>query len=886
MSKLGSNRPLSVWKIFLLCIMAGTVLLALPVSAADKPVVTVAAQGAGAYYLGEKAILSGINTDTGSTYLYITGPNLPESGGKLTAPDQKVVSGNADTFTVVSTKPDKTWQYPWYTAGLRVDAGSYTIYAASEPKAGDQLADTPYGTTSIIIKKPYIAAEISPLPVTQGQPFTITGTAVTDGNQSSVQVWIFGDNFAYHTTTPVNPDASFAFTGNAALSENLPAGQNYLVVQHPMADNTFDFVVSGDSVRDVKQNNGMDLFKITGSGSLQGSDAADALVAAISARETHDSTYTNDTYTIIPFKIANAGSPAAAPASGTSTGAAVTISADGSHSYYQGEKVILRGKSSTAGTVYLFMTGPTTFKNGPGIPASGGKLTSPLQAVVSGNPDTFTEVTTKPDKTWEYSWYTDNLNVDAGTYTVYAESQPKAADQPDSGAADVGIALKKPYITANMSSLNVVKGQPVTVTGIAEGIPPEVQVWIFGDKYAFTTKTPVSSDGDFTFTAGAAMSGNLPEGQNYLIVEHPMADNKFDFVVNGAYVRDLKLANGTDLFKITGPGNLQGSDAADALITAITTQNANDDSYTNDTYTIIPFKVTSAGSTSPAGSGVTISADGTQSYYLGEKVVLRGKNTRSGSTYLFLTGPNLAVSGVKLTSPKTAAASGSSDTFTVAATKPDNSWEYSWYTADLPLDAGTYTIYAADGPETADQPDAANVGIIVKKPFIMAMPSTSSVIPGQPFTVTGTAEGQVPEVQVWIIGDNSVYTAKTPVNPDATFTFTVDAALSGKLTAGQNYLFVQHPMQNNRFDIDISGEYVRNEILNNGTNLFRISGPGSLQGADAADALVAAFSDTGARDDTYTVIPIQVTGAGSKISSLTPIETSLRSLETALRSLF
>jgi len=883
------KRPLPVLKIFLLCIMTGAVLLALPVSAADKPFVTVVAQGAGSYYLGEKAVLSGMNTDTGSTYLYITGPNLPESGGKLTSPDQKVVSGNADTFTVVSTNADKTWDYSWYTAGLRMDAGSYTIYAVSEPKSGDQLADAPYGTTSIIIKKPFISAAISSATVVKGLPFTITGTAVTDGNQSSVQIWIFGDNYTYHATTPVNSDYSFTFSGDAALSGKLPKGQNYLIVQHPMADNQFDFVVSGDYVRDVKQNNGMDLFKITGAESLQGSDAADALIAAIGEREGHDSTYTNDTYTIIPFQVAEAGSPTAAPASGASTGTAVTISADGSHSYYQGEKVVLRGQSPTAGTVYLFMTGPTTFKNGPGIPASGGKLTSPLQAVVSGNQNSFTVVTTNPDKTWEYFFYTDNLNLDAGTYTVYAESQPNAADQLDSGAADVGMALKKPYITANMSSLDVVKGQQFTVTGIAEGIPPEVQVWIFGDNYAFMTKTPVNSEGDFTFTADAAMSGNLPTGQYYLVVEHPMADNQFDFIVSGDYVRDVKLNNSPILFRLTGSGNLQGSDAADALITSITAQNTHDDTFTNDTYTLIPFTVTAgAGPTSAAGSGVTISADGTQSYYLGEKVVFRGRNTDSDSTYLFLTGPNLPASGVKLTSPKEAAVSGNPDTFTIAKTNADKSWEYSFYTANLLLDAGTYTVYAASQPKTADQlgPDAANVGIVLKKPFITAALSPTPVAKGQPFKVTGTAVGNIPEVQIWIIGDKYVYTTTTPVNSDANYTFTADAARSGNLPAGQNYLFVQHPMQNNQFDIVISGDYVRNIKLNNGTNLFKINGTGSLQGSDAADALMAAFTGTEARDDTFTVIPFQVTGAGGQTSKLTPIENTLRSLEAALRSLF
>ncbi len=282
-----------------------------------------------------------------------------------------------------------------------------------------------------------------------------------------------------------------------------------------------------------------------------------------------------------------------------SAGTGVTISADGDKSYFQGEKVVLQGQSPDADTVYLFLTGPN-------LQATGVKLTSPDKAVVSGNPDSFTVVKTKPDKTWEYFFYTANLEVDAGTYSVYAVSQPKAKDQLGPDAANVGMALKKPFITANISSSNVVKGQMFTVTGIAEGIPPEVQIWIIGDAYAYTTKTPVNSNALFTFTADAAMLGILPAGQNYLIVQHPMADNLFDFVVSGDYVRNLKLNNGTNVFKLTGPGSLQGSDAADALIAAISDQEANDTTLTNDTYTIVPFQVTDAGNPTPqATSAIT-----------------------------------------------------------------------------------------------------------------------------------------------------------------------------------------------------------------------------------------------------------------------------------------
>ena len=212
---------------------------------------------------------------------------------------------------------------------------------------------------------------------------------------------------------------------------------------------------------------------------------------------------------------------------------------------------------------------------------------------------------TNPDKTWECTWYTYNVTLDAGTYTVFATSQPKTEDQLGPDAANVGLIIEAPYITAGISPATISNGQPFTITGSAEGNPPAVQIWIFGDNYVYTTTTPVNSDASFTFAADAAMSGKLPSGQNYLIVQHPMADNQFDIVVSGDYVRNLKLNNGTNLFKLTGPGSLQGSDAADALTAAFHDRMANDDTLTNDTYTLIPFQVTGAGSPTPRATAAT-----------------------------------------------------------------------------------------------------------------------------------------------------------------------------------------------------------------------------------------------------------------------------------------
>jgi hypothetical protein len=276
----------------------------------------------------------------------------------------------------------------------------------------------------------------------------------------------------------------------------------------------------------------------------------------------------------------------------------VTIAAQGDQSYYLGEKVVFSGHNYDSDSTYLFITGP-------GIPNGGGKLTSPDKAVGSGNPDSFTAVKTKPDKTWEYFFYTANLPLDAGTYSVYAVSQPKAKDQPDPSAASVGIIVKKPFITAGISPAPILKGQPFTVKGIAEGIPPAVQIWIIGDNYVFNTTTPVNPDASFTFTGDTHLSGKLPKGQWSLIVQHPMADNQSDFIVSGDYVRNLKLNNGTNLFRLTGPGSLQGGDAADALIAAISDQEANDHTLTNDTYTLVPFQVTDTGSPTPQATAST-----------------------------------------------------------------------------------------------------------------------------------------------------------------------------------------------------------------------------------------------------------------------------------------
>jgi len=284
---------------------------------------------------------------------------------------------------------------------------------------------------------------------------------------------------------------------------------------------------------------------------------------------------------------------------------------------------------------------------------------------------------------------------------------------------------------------------------------------------------------------------------------------------------------------------------------------------------------------------VTIVAAGDQSYYLGEEVKFSGTNTESFTTFLFIIGPNLDTNGAQLTSPRTALNAAVPTTWVSTAVAGDNTWSYKWGTSEVALDAGTYTIYAVSQRVTRAQSggigDSAygTVSVIIKKPFVSATASQSTVAKGDKIFITGTAEGQPSSgVAIWVMGKNYALYNTEAVNSDSSFKFEITQDTTRSLTSGQYFIVVQHPMQNNQFDIylapDIAGTattgrltgamgfvHVMNAMLGNtsvnppGSKIFLINGPGSLQGSDAAEALVQAINDPNV-DDTYTKLQFLV----------------------------
>ena len=152
----------------------------------EKGAVTIVAAGDQSYYLGEEIKFSGTNTETYKTYLFIVGPNLPDNGANIANDDPRhwpSYDNVASTFKVVDVNGDNTWSWKWGTSNYALDAGTYTIYAVSQPYDKDHLEKAAYGTVSIIIKKPFVSATASQSTVAKGDRIYITGTAEGDPTQ-------------------------------------------------------------------------------------------------------------------------------------------------------------------------------------------------------------------------------------------------------------------------------------------------------------------------------------------------------------------------------------------------------------------------------------------------------------------------------------------------------------------------------------------------------------------------------------------------------------------------------------------------------------------------------------------------------------------------------
>nr|WP_321352540.1 hypothetical protein [uncultured Methanoregula sp.] len=135
--------------------------------------------------------------------------------------------------------------------------------------------------------------------IANGDTVYIKGIA-TGHPRNGLQVWLVSNNYLKVSTIPVESDNTFTYELKDTDTRNLAPGQYFVVVQHPMMNGQFD-VTYDPGTGEVKNlqlgTNGMTIFRMSGSGSLQSPAAAQALIQAISSQNI------DDTFTTYSFVI-------------------------------------------------------------------------------------------------------------------------------------------------------------------------------------------------------------------------------------------------------------------------------------------------------------------------------------------------------------------------------------------------------------------------------------------------------------------------------------------------------------------------------------------------------------------------------------------------------
>ena len=360
------------------------------------------------YFIGNDVKITGTSTSDAEVHFYIAGTNI----GFLPLPD----AGN-NTVAV----DDGKFEFK-ILGGVfkKYDAGTYTVYVASNDGAQNVSALDTYATVSLILKQPFVSVTEAPSVAVKGTDYVVKGTAEA---AKDVYAYIFGTNYfeaatsgsGYSTTNDIEvtvKDNAFTIKVKADETEDMDAGQYFMVVQHPMYDTVFNVApFAGDFIR-------MNSDGAAASGSpvvvdvfgRQKANAAEALC------ENLDSENIDDMYVKLSFVVAGPQS----------------IINPIPEQIAQGEKLTISGSTNVGkGKIVTVEMLSTAF------------AAVPKATVGSAS---FISLVTKTDENgnWEITFDTSGLNVDEYTVTAAVESldattakvnvveaAPEQPDQPD-----------------------------------------------------------------------------------------------------------------------------------------------------------------------------------------------------------------------------------------------------------------------------------------------------------------------------------------------------------------------------------------------------------------------------------------------------------------------
>ena len=155
---------------------------------------------------------------------------------------------------------------------------------------------------------PVGSASSNTVTIANGDSVYIHGIA-TGHPRNGLQLWIISHNYLKVATLAVNDDNTYLYELKPADTQNLASGQYFFLVQHPMMNGQFDVIYNPSTGKIINKQldggNGMEIFTISGSGSLQGPDSAQALVEAIGSQNIDDTFATYSFYISPPVALIN-----------------------------------------------------------------------------------------------------------------------------------------------------------------------------------------------------------------------------------------------------------------------------------------------------------------------------------------------------------------------------------------------------------------------------------------------------------------------------------------------------------------------------------------------------------------------------------------------------
>lgn len=196
--------------------------------------------------------------------------------------------------------------------------------------------------------------------------------------------------------------------------------------------------------------------------------------------------------------------------------------------------------------------------------------------------------------------------------------------------------------------------------------------------------------------------------------------------------------------------------------------------------------------------GMIISYRGPGGYYIGDTIILDGKNTLGNATLLKISGPDLPSAGVPVSDLNGIPGSG-----TIAPMNDDGSWKFVWSSANTvggeKLLTARYTITSFD---PAKPQNSASVSIHLKKPDFYVYPQQGQITPGDYVQLNGIAERGVTEVKIDITDPNGtiLHSHTSSVSSSGYFGY----GFRADLHPGKYFVSVTSPSVKNVFSTSIT----------------------------------------------------------------------------------